>query len=206
MKRSRFVPRALGLLASLFALFAPLALVTPAQAQGPTAGPTAAPLPSKDIRWSLALGGAADVGSLPRASPGAVLGFDVRRGALGFHVAASGFLPQSTTGTPATPAASVGLFDVLGTICALAPLGSRFDLGACGGLGAGLLRADSGAGSAARPEGIAITRFDMVLVPGLLLTLDAGTVLDPLRTRVGDVHRSSLFAFRGSLGVLVRLW
>ena len=180
-------------------LLAQAALVTPARA----GDPTAAPLPSMDIRWSLALGGAADVGSLPHASPGAVLGFDVRRGALGFHAAASAFLPQSTAGTPS---ASVGLFDVLGTICALAPLGSRFDLGACGGLGAGLLRADSGAGSAARPEGVAITRFDMVLVPGLLLTLDAGTVVDPLRTRVGDVYRSSLFAFRGSLGVLVRLW
>jgi len=192
MRRAHFVPLA------LFAL-ALVALTRPAHA----ADPVAAPLPSKDIRWSIALGGAVDVGSLPRAAPGAVLGFDVRRGALGFHAAASAFLPQSASGVSDV---SVGLFDVLGTICALAPLGSRFDLGACGGLGAGLLRADSGAGSAARPEGLAITRFDVVLVPGLLLSLDAGTVVDPLRTRVGDVYRSSLFAFRGSLGVLVRLW
>jgi hypothetical protein len=186
-------------LAAMLVTLAHVALAAPARA----ADPAAAPLPSKDIRWSLALGGAADVGSLPRAAPGAVVGFDVRRGALGFHVAASAFLPQSTSGVPAV---SVGLFDVTGTICALAPLGSRFDLGACGGLGAGLLRGGSGADSSARPEGVALMRFDMVLVPGLLLTVDGGTVLDPLRTRVGDVHRSSLFTFRGSLGVLVRLW
>jgi hypothetical protein len=195
MSRALFVPLAPLALSAL----ALVALTKPAHA----ANPVAAPLPSKDIRWSLALGGAVDVGSLPRASPGAVLGFDVRRGALGFHASASAFLPQSTSGGPDV---SIGLFDVLGTICALAPIGSRFDLGACGGLGAGLLRADSGAGSAARPEGLAITRFDIVLVPGLQLSLDAGTVVDPLRTRLGDVYRSSLFAFRGSLGVLVRLW
>jgi hypothetical protein len=174
------------------------------------AGLAAAPLPSKDIRSSLELGGAVDVGSLPRASPGIVLGFDVRRGALGFHAAASAFLPQSERRSGASSAssagASVGLFDVLASICALAPLGSRFDLGACGGLGAGLLRADSGAAPALRPEGLAITRFDIVLVPGLLLTLDAGTAIDPLRTAVGDASRSALFSFRGSLGILVRLW
>ena len=202
MRRALFAPLAPF---AFFALALTLAALTkPAHA----ADPVAAPLPSKDIRWSLALGGAVDVGSLPRASPGAVLGFDVRRGALGFHAAASAFLPQTerASGTSGASGVSVGLFDVLASICALAPIGSRFDLGACGGLGAGLLRADSGAGSSARPEGLAITRFDIVLVPGLLLSLDAGTVIDPLRTRVGDVYRSSLFAFRGSLGVLVRLW
>jgi hypothetical protein len=195
MRRVAFGRGALTVLVTL----AHVALAGPARA----GEPAAAPLPSRDIRWSLALGGAVDAGSLRRATPGAVLGFDVRRGALGFHAAASAFLPQSTSGSPG---ASVGLFDIVGTICALAPLGSRFDLGACGGLGAGLLHTDSGAGSAARLEGVALARFDMVLVPGLLLTLDAGTVLDPLRTRVGEVHRSSLFTFRGSLGVLVRLW
>lgn len=181
-----------------------LALAKPAFAaepQGP-ADPAAAPLSSKDIRWSLQLGGAVDVGSLPHASPGVVLGFDVRRGALGFHVATSAFLPQ----TERASGASVGLFDLLASICALAPLGSRFDLGACGGLGAGLLRADSGTAAALHPEGLAITRFDIVLFAGLLLTLDAGTVIDPLRTTVGDAYRNSFFSFRGSLGILVRLW
>ena len=194
--RTRVAPAAL---VTLSRSLAQMTLATTACA----AEPAAAPLPSRDIRWSLALGGAVDVGSLPRATPGAVLGFDVRRGALGFHAEASVFLPQSTSGVPAV---SIGLLDLTATICALAPLGSRFDLGACGGLGAGLLRADSGVGSSARPEGVALTRFDMVVVPGLLLTLDAGTMLDPLRTRVGDAYRSSLFTFRGSLGVLVRLW
>jgi hypothetical protein len=165
--------------------------------------PIAAPLPSKDIRWSLEVGGTVDFGSLPHAAPGATLGFDVRRGALGFHAAASAFPPQTASGASS---ASIGLFDGLASICALAPIGARFDLGACGGLGAGLLYADSGLGSALRPEGLAITRFDIVLVPGLLLSLEAGTVIDPLRTRVGDEDRSSLFALRGSLGVLVRLW
>ncbi len=173
------------------------------------APPVAAPLPSKDIRWSVELAGAADAGSLPHASPGAALGFDVRRGALGFQLAASAFLPQSehvAGGSNGT----VGLFDVLAMICALAPIGSRFDLGACGGGGAGLLDAGSSSvsrGTAAlRPEGLAVTRFDVVVVPGLLLSLQAGTVLDPLRTAAGEHGRSSLFAFRGSLGLLVRLW
>ncbi len=168
------------------------------------ADPVAAPLPSKDIRWSLALGGAADAGSLPHAAPGVGLGFDVRRGALGFHLAASAFLPQSL-GVASSSGASLGLFDVLGTVCALAPIGSRFDVGACGGLGAGLLRLDSGA-AFPRPEGLATTRFDVTVVPGFLLTLEAGTVIDPLRTTVGEIYRAPLFAFRGSLGMLVRLW
>jgi hypothetical protein len=186
-----------------------LALANPAFAADPAGpgGPAAAPLPSKDVRWSLQLGGAVDVGSLPHASPGVVLGFDVRRGALGFHLATSAFLPQTERASGRSGAgASVGLFDVLASICALAPIGSRFDLGTCGGLGAGLLRADSGTATAIHPEGLATTRFDVVLVPGLLLTLDAGTVIDPLRTTVGDAYRNSLFAFRGSLGILLRLW
>ena len=173
-----------------------VAFARPADAAGPD--PVAAPLPSRDIRWSVALGGAADVGALPHPSPGAVLGFDVRRGALGFHLAASGFVPQVENGQ------HVGLFDLVGTVCALAPIGSRFDVGACGGLGAGLLRAADSV--AARPEGVAITRFDVVLVPGLLLSLEAGTVIGPLRTSAGEASRSALFSFRGSLGVLVRLW
>lgn len=171
-----------------------LAFAPPASA----ADPVAAPLPSKDIRWSVALGGAVDVGGLPHPSPGAALGFDVRRGALGFHLAASAFLPQTERSF------RVGLFDLLATVCALAPIGSRFDLGACGGIGAGLLRAEASA--TVRPEGVAVTRFDVVLVPGLLLSLEAGTVVDPLRTSAGEASRSSLFSFRGSLGVLVRLW
>lgn len=177
-----------------------LAFARPAHAADPD--PIAAPLPSRDIRWSVALGGAADAGGLPRPSPGVVLGFDVRRGALGFHLAASAFVPQVEHGQ------HVGLFDLLGTVCALAPIGSRFDLGACGGLGAGLLRARAPDSVTARPEGVAVTRFDVVLVPGLLLSLEAGTVIDPLRTSAGEgaVSSSSLFSFRGSLGLLVRLW
>ncbi|MDB5216225.1 MAG: hypothetical protein JWO86_4152 [Myxococcaceae bacterium] len=167
-----------------------LAFAAPAAA----ADPVAAPLPSKDVRWSLALGGAVDVGALPHPAPGVALGFDVRRGALGFHAVTSAFLPQAEQNV------SVGLFDLLSTICALAPLGARFDLGACGGIGAGVQR------NTVRPEGVALTRFDVTLVPGLLLSLDAGTVIDPLRTAAGAASRSSLFAFRGSLGVLVRLW
>ncbi len=186
-------------LSSAAVLVTIVALAPSAHGTEPTE-PIAAPLPSKDIRWSLEVGGTFDLGSLPHAAPGAMLGFDVRRGALGFHAAASAFPPQTASG------ASIGLFDGLASICALAPIGSRFDLGACGGLGAGLLYADSGLGSALRPEGLAITRFDVVLVPGLLLSLEAGTVIDPLRTGVGDANRSSLFALRGSLGVLVRLW
>ncbi len=173
-----------------------LAFARPAHAAGPD--PVAAPLPSRDIRWSVALGGAADAGGLPHPAAGVVLGFDVRRGALGFRLAASGFVPQVEHGQ------HVGLFDLVGTVCALAPIGSRFDVGACGGLGAGLLRAADSV--AARPEGVAITRFDVVLVPGLLLSLEAGTVIGPLRTSAGEASRSALFSFRGSLGVLVRLW
>ena len=177
-------------------LAALLAFGRPAHAADPD--PLAAPLPSRDIRWSVALGGAVDAGGLPSPSPGVVLGFDVRRGALGFHLAASGFVPQVEHGQ------HVGLFDLLGTVCALAPIGSRFDLGACGGLGAGLFRAADSV--TPRPEGVAVTRFDVVLVPGLLLSVEAGTVIDPLRTSAGEASRSSLFAFRSSLGVLVRLW
>jgi hypothetical protein len=183
-------------------LVALLALASGRRAHAADPDPIAAPLPSRDIRWSVALGGAVDAGGLPRPSPGVALGFDVRRGALGFHLAASGFLPQRERSDPSE---RVGLFDLLGTVCALVPLGPRFDLGPCGGLGAGLLTA-RGSSVTARPEGVAVTRFDVVLVPGLLLSLEAGTVIDPLRTSAGDASRSALFSFRGSLGVLVRLW
>ena len=179
----------------------------------PRPATAAAPLPSKDIRWSALLGGAADVGSLPHASPGAVVGFDVRRGALGLRAVTSAFLPQ----TAYVSGASGALFDLMAMICALAPFGGRFDAGACGGLGVGLLRGEQRAiephdsGFSLRPQGLAMARLDVTLFPELVLTLDAGTVIDPLRTPlpvtgIGDAHRSSLFSFRGALGVLVRLW
>jgi hypothetical protein len=168
----------------------------------------AAPLPSKDIRWSVAVAAAADVGSLPRAAPGVALGFDVRRGALGFRVEASAFLPQVDRASDAR----VGLFDAMAMICALAPIGSFLDVGACGGLGAGMLRAESDV--AYRPQGLGIVRADLVVFPGFLLTLDAGTVLDPLRTELslpaggagGDAYRASLLSFRGTLGFVIRMW
>lgn len=184
-----------------------------ADADEPPPPPVAAPLPSKDIRWAALVGGGMDVGSLPHASPEVELGFDVRRGALGLRLAASAVLPQTDHGS----AASAALFDFMAMICALAPFASRFDVGACGGLGAGLLRAarssseprDSGA--SVRPQGLAITRLDMALLPALLLTLDAGTVIDPLRTTLplaggSDTYRASLFSFRSTLGVLIRVW
>jgi hypothetical protein len=165
----------------------------------------AAPLPSKDIRWSVAVRGAVDAGSMPRAAPGIALGFDVRRGALGLRIDASAFVAQVDRRSDV----SVGLFDAMATICALAPIGDFLDVGACGGGGAGLLRA--GSVDVFRPQGLAIARADLVLVRGLLLaTLDAGTVVDPLRTELslgaGDPYRASSFSFRSSLGLLFRLW
>lgn len=199
---TRLVPwSATGVLASL--LFA-----MPARAAD-----EAAPLPSHDIRGSATLGGAVDIGALPRPSPGVALGFDVRRGALGAHLAASAFLGQHdrASGT------SLALFDALASICALAPVGSRLDVGACGGLGAGLLRAELDATSAVstrlRPEGLATSRVDVALTPVLYLSLEAGVVLDPLRTvsplpssPSQEAHRTSLFSFRGAVSLQVRLW
>jgi hypothetical protein len=172
----------------------------------------AAPLPSRDVRWSATLGGAVDAGSLPRAAPGLALGFDVRRGALSARVAGAAFLPQLDRSS----GASVALFDVMAMVCALAPIGSRFDVGMCGGAGIGLLRAvaapsappDSSLG--VRPQGEAISRLDVTLLPGLLVSLEAGVVIDPLRSPMpltaSDAYRSSLFSFRGALALHVRFW
>jgi hypothetical protein len=191
---------------------------TPAASPAAPAG-VAGPLPSRDTRWSLTLGGAVDVGSLPRASPGLALGFDVRRGALAASVVASAFLAQDDRGSRA----SVALYDATAMICALAPVGLRLDIGACGGLGAGLLRAVPPASDAVaadaesrlRPQGLATTRTDVaLLLPSLYLSLEAGVVVDPLRTRLPFAgraaseapHRASLVAFRGLLSVVLRLW
>ena len=172
----------------------------------------AAPLPAKDVRWSATLGGAADVGSLPRASTGLALGFDVRRGALAARGLTSIFAPRTEPST----GASVALLDVMAVVCALAPVTVWFDAGACGGGGGGLLRAESGGGTRGegttlRLEGLATARFDVVLSHAWSLSLETGTVLDPLRTSLPlagafESARASLFAFRGTLGVHVRVW
>jgi hypothetical protein len=172
----------------------------------------AAPLPAKDVRWSASLGGAVDAGSLPSASTGLALGFDVRRGGLAARGLTSVFVPQKETS-----GASVALLDVGAMVCALAPVASWLDAGGCGGGGFGLLRAARGdgarssSGTGLRLEGLAVARVDLVLSESWALSLEAGTVLDPSRTPVplsgaGDAGRASLFAFRGVLGILVRVW
>ena len=169
----------------------------------------AAPLPSKDIRWYATLGPAVDTGSLPRTSPGMALGFDVRRGGLAARAAASAFLPQVDRAS----GASVALFDVMPLLCAMGPLSSRFDVGACAGAGAGLLRASVRDESAIvfRPQATALARLDLLLGAGFVVSADAGTILDPLRSPlrlagVDDAYRPSLFSFRASLGLHVQLW
>lgn len=197
--------RAIGLLA--LSLSPVLAIAGNARAD------EAAPLPVKDVRWSATMGGAVDVGSLPRASTGLALGFDVRRGALAARTTTSVFVPQ----TPHVTGATVGLLDFMAMICALAPVSAWFDAGACGGGGFGVLHAvakgdlPESAGVSLRLEGVATARFDLVLSNAWSLSLETGTVLDPLRTRVPlsaaeDGSRSSLFAFRGVFGIHLRVW
>jgi hypothetical protein len=203
-------PRALISVSVALALAAALAWPVTARADE-----LAAPLPSQDIRRSLIVKGAFDLGTLPHAAPGLSLGFDVRAGAIAFTGVASAFLAE----TDHASGASVSLYDTIAMICGLAPVTARFDAGVCGGLGVGFLRSERSAvgavdsGLRVRPEGLATARFDLILVPGLLLSLDAGTVLDPLRTELpltgvggGDAARSSLFSFRSSLGLHLRLW
>jgi len=184
-----------------------LALTSPAFAD------EAAPLPAKDVRWSATMGGAVDAGSLPQASTGLALGFDVRRGALAARTLTSVFVPQ----TEQTSGASVALLDLVTMVCALAPVSAWFDAGACGGGGLGLVRAAQSAGAqessgvALRLEGVATARFDLVLSHAWSFSLETGTVLDPLRTTVplagvGDAGRASLLAFRGVLGIYLRVW
>ncbi len=148
---------------------------------------------------------------MPRASTGLALGFDVRRGGLAARALTSVFAPRTEPNT----GASVALLDVMAMVCALAPFAAWFDAGACGGGGLGLLRAEGPAaeparsGTSLRLEGIATARFDVVLSDTWLVSLETGTVLDPLRTSLplaGDAARASLFAFRGVLGISVRVW
>ena len=173
----------------------------------------AAPLPAKDVRWSATLGGAADAGSLPRASTGLALGIDVRRGALAARATTSVFVPQAETAA----GASVGLLDFTAMVCALAPVRPWFDAGACGGGGFGALRAafagdvPARAGVRLRFEGVATARFDLVLSSAWAVSLEAGTVIDPLRTTLPlssatASSRASLFAFRGVLELQLRVW
>jgi hypothetical protein len=180
----------------------------------PGSAPEAAhPLPSRDVRWSLAAGGAVDVGSLPRAAPGLALGLDVRRGGLGAAVLFSGYLPQEDRAS----AAEVGLFDATALVCLLVPTPVRLDAGACAGGSAGLLYGAASAGEAQgrfalRPEGTAVARVDFTLVrKALVLSLDPGLVFDPLRPSLvlspsGDAFRPASFAFRGLVTLDVRVW
>jgi hypothetical protein len=149
---------------------------------------------------------------LPRASTGLALGFDVRRGALAARATTSIFVPQAE---PVT-GASVGLFDFMGMVCALAPVSAWFDAGLCGGGGFGVLHAYAAvaresSGVSLRLEGVATARFDLVLSHALSISLETGTVLDPLRTTLplsaaDDGSRASLFAFRGVFGLHLRVW
>lgn len=194
------------------ALSLSLAIPGPARADVPTPAEVAAPLPSRDIRWSGTVGAAVDVGSLPRASLGLTLGFDVRRGALGLRVVSSAYGPQRDHAS----GASIAAFDTLAMICALAPIGSVIDLGACGGGGVGILGAEGASSAPAdrmvrfRPEGLATTRFDVALLRALWVSLEAGVTIDPLRTRLRlageDAHRASLVSFRSTLSLHLRVW
>ena len=167
----------------------------------------AAPLPSKDVRWSATLAPAIDVGSLPRPAPGLALGFDVRRGALAARLRGSGYLAQST---PAN--SSVALFDIMALVCALAPIGASIDFGACGGGGVGLLRAiaPEDAASSLRPQGAAELRLD--LFPGhvVFVSTEVGAVVDfvrpPVRLAGFEPYRPLAVAFRGTIGIHVRFW
>lgn len=178
--------------------------VAPNAPSGPAVA--AAPLPSRDVRWSATLGPAFDVGSLPRAAGGLAVGFDVRRGALAAHVAVAGFLPQEGRASRAP----VALFGALPTVCALAPIGSRIDVGACGGAGVGVLRAAS---TAVRLEGLATARLDLSLSPLIYLSLELGALVDPFRTRLplaasitaDEGSRASLVSLRSSLSLQLRL-
>ena len=98
-------------------------------------------------------------------------------------------------------------------LCAMGPLSSRFDVGACAGAGAGLLRASVRDESAIvlRPQATALARLDLLLGAGFVVSANAGTILDPLRSPlrlagVDDAYRPSLFSFRASLGLHVQLW
>jgi hypothetical protein len=174
----------------------------------------AAPLPSRDVRWYVSDAVLVDVGSLPRASPGLALGGGVQRGGLGASVVASGLLAQDDRASH-TP---IALYDLVGTVCALAPLGRVVDLGGCGGGGAGLLRVSRslrrGAGDirlAPRPEGVATARLDLHLGRALVLSLDGGAVVAPWRPTLvvddlGTSIRPAWLGFRGSLGLHLRLW
>jgi hypothetical protein len=158
-----------------------------------------------------------DVGTLPRPSPGLTLGLDVRRGGLGARASVSGFRPQ----TESASGASVGLFDIMAMICALVPLGSRLDAGACLGGGVGLLRGvpppteEAGRLIALRLQGLAGARLDVALVPKtLFLSLEPGAIVDPFRTSplpaalpaVGNGYRSSLVSFRSAVALDLRVW
>ncbi len=162
-----------------------------------------------DTRWFVSFSPAFDLGSLPLTSPGLKLGIDVRRGVLVFHVVASGFLARTADAF----GPSVALFDTMTLTCALGPLPRGVELGVCGGIGVGLLRATAANGGESalrlRPEVSALFRVDVALSPSWVITGDVGALLDPLRPSVmlagmAEPYRPSLFALRGALGLALR--
>ena len=155
----------------------------------------AAPLPAKDVRWSATLGGGADVGSLPRASTGLALGFDVRRGALAARGLTSFFAPvmESATG------ASVALLDVMAMVCALAPVSAWLDAGACGGGGAGLLRAERS--GAELLHGMVVGVAETSCHSREELARDAGNFVDDATELALAEHHEFHVGLRGHRGV-----
>jgi len=169
----------------------------------------AAPLPSRDIRWSMSLGGTGDIGTVPRAALGATLGFEVRRGALEARVLSSWLLP--TVDRSGTTLPRIGVVDSGVLVCALGPLGLRYDIGACGGFGLGVFYATGPAATDVvriRVDGLALARFEAKLTRVFAIGVDAGTVFDPFRTPWpgASSSRASAVAARATLSVLVRVW
>jgi len=186
-----------------------------------TVDATAAPLPSRDTRWQALFGAALDAGSLPQVAPGITTGVDIRRGGLAARAVAAAFFPQADHGDAGrTGALSIALFDVMTTVCALAPIGGHA-IGACGGTGLGIAHASRRASGGAdgsggtdatlRLLGTAQLRGDLALSRAIVIAVDAGVFADPLRTRLQldgapDSYRPPLFAFRASTALHVRFW
>jgi len=188
---------------------------TVARDEAPPRAPAQARMPER--HWGVSLGGALDASTLPEPSPGLTGAVAFSAGALSLGVEVSGFRAQSQRASGEPPVAvTMALVDVMATGCVTGrPLARALEAGGCVGAGVGILPAESDgitspkASVGIRPQALVALRAGWILSDHLVLRIQAGPLLDPVRPSfrvdgLGEIYRPPAFTFRGSAGLEVR--
>ncbi len=185
----------------------------------PNDADTISPSPSAHDRgWFVTAGAALDSASLPHATPGGFVDVETHRGLFAFGLTGAVFAPQTRHSTEDNPASTtIMLADALAKACLDVPTFNRtIDFGACASAGVGILPGSSEAithprsSAGARFEAGAMGRARIGLGRVVAVRLEGGPLFDPVRPSfeigtIGEAYRPPFVAFRGSVGLEVRI-